>query len=106
MNLTYKIEDDKYIILKDNQPWIIQEGYYPYLGQTLEESAQKHIEAIIQSYQETFDYNELAELKEENSKLKLALAELAEQQEQNTLQTQLALAELAEVIVGGDIDRG
>lgn len=40
-------------------------------------------------------------LKEENTSLKLAVAELAEAQEQQKLDTQLALAELAESLMGG-----
>lgn len=40
-------------------------------------------------------------LKEENTNLKIAVAELAEAQEQAKLETQLALAELAESLVGG-----
>ncbi|MEG0449908.1 MAG: hypothetical protein RR595_08635 [Lysinibacillus sp.] len=40
-------------------------------------------------------------LQEENTTLKLAVAELAEAQEQAKLETQIALAELAESILGG-----
>jgi hypothetical protein len=41
-------------------------------------------------------------LEEENLTLKMAVAELAEMQEQQKLETQLALVELAESLIGGE----
>lgn len=43
-------------------------------------------------------------LEEENAALKIALAELAEAHEQSKLETQLALAELAETMVAGGVE--
>lgn len=51
-----------------------------------------------------FEDNPLTEtelLKEENMSLKLAVAELVEMQETAKLETQMALAELAESLLGG-----
>lgn len=45
--------------------------------------------------------SELDILKQENLELKLALAEMAEKQEVAQLETQLAMAELAEAVMGG-----
>ncbi|KAF6576574.1 hypothetical protein JDW19_02405 [Paenibacillus polymyxa] len=45
--------------------------------------------------------SEIELLREENTTLKLTLAELAETQEANKTETQSALAELAEMITGG-----
>lgn len=42
------------------------------------------------------------ELQQENTELKLAIAELAESNESDKVDMQLALAELAEIVEGGD----
>lgn len=47
-----------------------------------------------------YEYEDLVTESEDND-IKLALAELAEQQEQDKLNTQLAIAELAEAVLGG-----
>lgn len=41
-------------------------------------------------------------MKDENTELKLAVAELAETNESDKIDMQLALAELADLITGGD----
>lgn len=94
MNLSYEIEGEKYIILDNDHPWIVQENYFPYPGATLEESAQNHIEQILEDNNKPQQPNEM-------EALKLALAELAETQETERLQTKIALAELAESMSGG-----
>ena len=48
MNLTYKVTQSGYTILDDGTPWIVQENYIPYPGDTMEESAQNHINKIIE----------------------------------------------------------
>lgn len=47
MNLTYEVDGTKYTIFNNGKPWIVQDGYFPYQGQTVEESAQNHIDAIL-----------------------------------------------------------
>jgi len=47
MTLTYTVSDNGYIILRDGVQWIVQDGYIPYPGNTMEESAQNHINQII-----------------------------------------------------------
>lgn len=93
MNLTYEVDGAKYTIFNNGKAWIVQDGFYPYQGATVEESAQNHIDAILaeQSVQATDPLDDV----------RLALAELAEQQELDKLNTQLALAELAETIMAG-----
>lgn len=49
---------------------------------------------------------ELERLRVENTELKLAIAELAEANENDKTETQLALAELAALITGGDVTNG
>ncbi|ANS73716.1 hypothetical protein AWM70_03280 [Paenibacillus yonginensis] len=46
--------------------------------------------------------NQIKELQNENTDLKLAIAELAETNESDKIDMQLALAELAELVAGGD----
>lgn len=41
-------------------------------------------------------------LKQENTQLSIALAELAQANEQDKIETQLAIAELAELVIGGN----
>ncbi|MGX8711626.1 MAG: hypothetical protein ACQGTM_15445 [bacterium] len=47
MTLTYTVSDNGYTILRDGVPWVVQDGYIPYPGSTIEESAQNHIDQII-----------------------------------------------------------
>lgn len=71
MNLAYEIIDNGYVILNDGVKWIEQIGFIPYLAETLEESAQKHIAAL------TADANNEAKTEEEMQTLeeRLTLAE-------------------------------
>lgn len=48
MNLTFEVKGNGYTILNDGVIWIKQDGFFPYKGETLEESAQLHINAIIE----------------------------------------------------------
>lgn len=48
MNLTYELKGKGYVILNNNIPWIVQEDYIPYPGATIEESAQNHINALLE----------------------------------------------------------
>lgn len=101
MNLIYEITETGYTIFKDGKPWIKQESYIPYPGETMEESAQLHIEELLAQQEEQPALSEFEQLKTENMELKLAVAELAETLEAEKLNTQLALAELAETMIGG-----
>ncbi|MBW7573926.1 hypothetical protein [Caproiciproducens faecalis] len=47
MNLSYTVSDKGYTIFRDGVPWIVQDGYIPYPGETIEESAQNHIDQIL-----------------------------------------------------------
>lgn len=99
MNLTYEITGEGYTILLNGKPWMVQDKYIPHPGSTVEESAQNHINEILKSEEE----NKPSESTE--SKLQdimLAIAELANSAEQDKLETQLALAELASLLTGGD----
>lgn len=104
MNLTYKVSGDSYTIFSDGVAWIKQESYIPYPGKNIEESAQNHIDVIVTDMNRPMPPSpeeQMAKLKVENQELKLALAEMAEAQEQQRIETQLALAEIAEVVTGG-----
>lgn len=46
--------------------------------------------------------SEIAILKQENTQLSIALAELAQANEQDKIETQLAIAELANLVTGGN----
>lgn len=46
--MTYRVTENGYVIMDEyGRNWIVQEGFYPYPGTTVEESAQNHINAII-----------------------------------------------------------
>ena len=76
MNLTYEINGNSYTILNDGKPWIVQDGFFPYPGATVEESAQNHINAIIADSQAVPVPNEIDELKTKVNIQEQALAEL------------------------------
>ncbi|MEK4030782.1 hypothetical protein MKZ02_19890 [Pseudobacillus sp. FSL P4-0506] len=102
MNLTYQVENNKYTILKDNRPWIVQDDYFPYPGATVEESAQNHINQIIaDNTRQEEDIVTREELEAQSTELKLAIAETAETEAMERANMQLAIAELAEFIAGG-----
>lgn len=84
---------------------ILQDIYIPYPAETVEASAKLHIDELITSVEENIqDTVGIEQLKLENQNLKLAIAELAEAQELNKLELQLALAEIVEsLVVGGEV---
>lgn len=46
--MTYRITEKGYAIMDEHgRDWIVQDGYMPYPGATVAESAQNHINAII-----------------------------------------------------------
>jgi hypothetical protein len=56
LNLTYEVTDTGYTILRDGKPWIVQDGekpYFPYPDSTIEKSAQKHINAILEQNEQS-----------------------------------------------------
>jgi hypothetical protein len=46
-NLTYTATESGYTIALNGTPWIVQDGYIPYPGATMSESAQNHINQIL-----------------------------------------------------------
>lgn len=102
----------KTLIIYDNEGSIIQQitGSYrvpvgiPYLE--IEVPPGKIVVAVnVETKEPIFEdipKSEIELLKEENTELKLALAELAETHEQTKLEIQLALADLAESLAGGE----
>lgn len=79
MNLTYEVNENGYTIFNDGKPWIVQDGYFPYPGATVEESAQNHINAIIADNEASTttpnEVNEIEEIKEQNAQIILALVQ-------------------------------
>lgn len=74
MNLTYEVNDNSYTILNDGTPWIVQDGYIPYPGATVEESAQNHIDQILLDFNRPKEPTEIELLKAENEALKASQA--------------------------------
>lgn len=96
MDLTYLVSINGYTIYKDGVAWVVQdENRFPYPGKTPEESAQNHINVILAD--NTVRPEEIDVI----TQLRIALAEMAEVQESEKLNNQLALAELAEAMIGG-----
>ncbi|MCR8658971.1 hypothetical protein [Paenibacillus endoradicis] len=52
MNLTYRLEGIGYVIMNHGVDWFIQDTYVPFPRETIEESAQAHIDDIIAKAQE------------------------------------------------------
>lgn len=46
-NLSYTASETGYTILLDGKPWIVQDGFIPYHGATMADSAQNHINQIL-----------------------------------------------------------
>lgn len=46
-NLTYTATESGYTIALNGTPWIVQDGYIPYPGETMAEAAQNHINQIL-----------------------------------------------------------
>lgn len=99
MKLTFELKETGYIIFNNGKPWIVQDSYIPYPGATVEESAQNHINAIIKDNEAQPN---VPTTDEQIQELMLAVAELAASSEQNKLETQLAIAELASTLAGGE----
>lgn len=95
MNLSYELITDNnevvgYYILNEGEPWMVQREHIPYPADTMAESAQLHIDAIIVENNAKPHPNEIDLLRMELSDTKQQLAE-----------TQDALIELASIIIGG-----
>lgn len=46
--MTYRVTEKGYVIMDEfGRDWIVQEGFHPNPGATIEESAQNHIAAIL-----------------------------------------------------------
>ncbi|WP_203363096.1 hypothetical protein [Bacillus sp. REN10] len=82
MNLTYEITNNGYKILRDGVVWIIQEGYIPFSAQTMEESAQLHINDILANHNqpptESLE-DQIKQLQDENAVLTASLIDLKTQ---------------------------
>lgn len=48
MELTYKVTEKGYIIFNNGQAWIEQKSYIPYPADTMKESAQNHIDKLLE----------------------------------------------------------
>ena len=84
LNLTYEILDNGYQILKDGEIWIIQvDPFIPDPTLSYEENAKAHIESILNQPEPV---DELAQVKED------------------IINTQLALTEVYELILGGGLN--
>lgn len=60
--MTYRITSNGYVIMDEHgRDWIVQDGFYPYPGATIDESAQNHIAAILAEREQAAQ----AEVKEE-----------------------------------------
>lgn len=79
MKLSYEIHGNGYTILDDGKPWIVQDGFIPYPGATVEESAQNHINEIIADNEASIttpnEVNEIEEIKEQNAQIILTLVQ-------------------------------
>ena len=82
MNLTYELTENGYVILKDGIKWIEQSEYMPYQGETVEKSAQNHVAQLLADEErneaQVSNTDAIQSLQEETTEIKLALAELAE----------------------------
>jgi len=75
MNLTYTTTKTGYSILNDGVIWIVQDGFIPYPADTMAESAEKHIEQILQdAATATNQTDEIAQIKEDNAMIAETLA--------------------------------
>lgn len=106
MNLTYKVSGKGYIIYLDGVAWVDQTSYNPYPRNTLEESAQAHIDEILkESQQPSENLTDIEKLKKDNLEINQSLSELtmfvAYQDEKINLQNE-AISELTMFVAGGD----
>lgn len=52
--MTYRVTENGYVIMDEHgRDWIVQEGFYPFPGATIEESAQNHINAVLVEREQT-----------------------------------------------------
>lgn len=78
MTLTYELVGNGYIILNNGVKWIEQIGFMPYKGETLEDSAQNHINALLADAEATVNQGEeLKNLKEQVATQEQAITELS-----------------------------
>lgn len=95
MNLTYEVNDNGYTIFNNGVAWIAQDVFIPYPKETLAQSAQAHIDAIIAENEANEQAaTDFEQLKRENKEIKLALAELKELQSEKIADIELALADI------------
>lgn len=81
MNLTFEVNETNYTILNNGRAWIVQDTYIPYPGETVEESAQNHINEILkENAMKEEEVNEINQMQEDNTfiaeTLALALMEI------------------------------
>ena len=74
--ITYEILEDGYIINNDGKPWIKQvEPYIPYKDMSYEECCLKHIDEIVKDFENPTPVEEPID---EITEMQLAIAELYE----------------------------
>lgn len=75
MELTYKLIENGYIILKDGVKWITQMDFIPYPGATIEESAQNHVNEILKENEAAANQkSEVEQMQEDNAMIAETLA--------------------------------
>ena len=84
MELTYKILENGYQILKEGRVWIEQiEPFIPNKSKTYEENAKEQIAEIISGQEETAKKEmTMEEMQQQITDLQLAIVELAERSEE------------------------
>lgn len=73
MNLTYEIIGKGYVIKNNGVPWIVQESFIPYPGDTIEESVQLHIDELMKPDESV---SEMEALQKQVTDQEQAIAEL------------------------------
>ena len=79
MNLTYEVTENGYKILNNGVVWIVQDGYIPYPKPTMEESAQAHIDEIIQSRKENVPTTDLQAIQDTLQQMQTQTAQTLEE---------------------------
>src|SRR5690554_5417687 len=103
MNLTYEIKDNGYVILRDGKPWIVQEnGRFPYPGDTVEQSAINHINALSPNNKDdtNVEQHQQKATEERIEKLEKALV-LEQQRNERNEQSILELTMVLTLLAGG-----
>lgn len=105
MNLTYQVEENKYTIINSGVVWIVQDGYFPYPGETIAEKAQAHInEILISNEQAEIETVTFEQLKATNETLLAAVSEMTEYiatQDLRLTDQENAITELSTLIAMG-----